>query len=110
MNRSKIIQAYEARHARPTSAKSEELPTPPKYVFMNDDCDAFNAIRIFDAELRNKLTPKLTDWIDAREEVYRSFEATTSYADSSVMVMEFKDGSQLYIDIDRKFFRLLRLA
>lgn len=110
MNRSKIIQAYEARHACPVKSEAEELPTPSKYIFVNGDCDAVNAMYIFDAELRNKLTLKLTDWIDAREEVYRSLEATTSYLDNSVMVMEFKDGSQLHIDIDRKHLRLLRLA
>lgn len=27
-----------------------------------------------------------------------------------ILVMEFKDGSQLHIDIDRKHLRLLRLA
>lgn len=111
MNRSKIIQAYEARHTRPAKVKAEELPTPPKYVFVNEDCDAFNAIRVFDAELRNKIKPKLSDWIDAREAVYQSLStATTEYIDDCLYTMDFEDGSKLLVDMRNKFFRVLNWA
>ena len=98
MNRSKIIQAYEARH---NTARTEH----------NDDCDAINAALIFEAELQDMTRVKLSDIIDAREVVYECYpRALIIDQDESSFSLEFKDGSILKVDHVRGLLRILRLA
>lgn len=116
MNRSKIIQAYEARHntaraEQVETEQAEQLANPPKYTFINDDCDAVNAMSIFEAELQDKTRARLADIIDAREVVYECYpEALMIHQDESSFSLEFKDGSILKVDHVRGLLRILRLA
>lgn len=111
MNRSKIIQAYEAHHARPAKSEAEELPTPPKYIFCNGDCDAVNAMSVFESECAGKARVTLYDLIDAQEIMFSVFKGTKILdATAERLAVEFKDGSRLNIDYKRGHLRVLRLA
>ena len=99
MNRSKIIQAYEARHNTARTEQAQQI---------NVDCVAIKAARIFEAELQDKPI-KLSDIIDAREVVYECYpRALIIDQDESSFSLEFKDGSILKVDHVRGLLRILR--